>query len=168
MQELIDKFGPALDAHLEIIVPPLIKRAGTWSVSGRETFLAQAADAGLAAIVARCTPAIVVACLVNVINAMGTVPGVRAKAAWCMCQVLNQGSSSRLHLSDKLIMKSAQAGASFSKDGASDTRHNGRKMLQLLQQHTDSIRGPDAFRKLIRTLNECSTILSVLQTLDTK
>lgn len=54
LQELFEELGSRLNSELDEIAPCLLRKAGEMSTAGRDSFLAQSADAALSQMVLSC------------------------------------------------------------------------------------------------------------------
>ena len=125
LNEMLLNFRHGLDAELEHIMPVLIKKAGETSTAGRDTFLAQEADAVITSMLTNCSSARCVNALVA--QKSHKSPHVRMKViAHLQSTVELHGASS---LSRDSVEKLVTAGVHFLDEGHVDARAYSKRML---------------------------------------
>lgn len=159
LNEMLLNFRHGLDAELEHIMPVLIKKAGETSTAGRDTFLAQEADAVITNMLTNCSSARCVNALVA--QKSHKSPHVRMKViAHLQSAVELHGASS---LSRDSVEKLVSAGVHFLDEGHVDARAYSKRLLWDLRrvggQEIERLMGkipPKRVRQILAAM-ECET-----------
>ena len=160
LNEMLLNFRHGLDAELEHIMPVLIKKAGETSTAGRDTFLAQEADAVITNMLTNCSSARCVNALVA--QKSHKSPHVRMKViAHLQSAVELHGASS---LSRDSVEKLVSAGVHFLDEGHVDARAYSKRLLWDLRrvggQEIERLMGkipPKRVRQILAAM-ECETL----------
>ena len=160
LNEMLLNFRHGLDAELEHIMPVLIKKAGETSTAGRDTFLAQEADAVITNMLTNCSSARCVNALVA--QKSHKSPHVRMEViAHLQSTVELHGASS---LSRDSVEKLVSAGVHFLDEGHVDARAYSKRLLWDLRrvggQEIERLMGkipPKRVRQILAAM-ECETL----------